>query len=194
MVVTDIDWDLYFKAKQFLVESFTKNPNYSFGDGSIMIEHSINVATIGLDLCVYHSYNPTLVAVGGLFHDIGKAMTIDNKPIDPKILRERHEDFNLPMMELFIDNYKIEGDIKNKLVNIFDHKDEILVNMIQDADITEFYMNFRLQKAFNDWANKQQLPKELQRKADTFNTMHLEEGKRVAKPFWEIMKLRWGLN
>lgn len=183
------------EAKQFLIKSFTENPSYSFGDDSIMIEHSINVANLCLNLAVYYDYDPTTLALGGMFHDIGKSILIDGKPVDPVILRDKHETFNYPMMKEFLSG-KVDDNVLELLKDAFDPEgDSDIKHLVKDADIIEFYMNYRLQKALKEWGDKEGFFTELQKKADKFEkVLWSEKSKEMARPFWEVMKLRWNLQ
>jgi putative nucleotidyltransferase with HDIG domain len=196
MDTNQINEQLLSEAKEFLIESFTENPSYSFGDASIMIEHSLNVSNLCINLSIYTECDPTTVAIGGMFHDIGKAMTIGGEPINWESLRKNHEAFNMPMMLAFFKSRDVEGEIVETLHKAFDEESGVKEGyVIKDADLIEFYMNYRLQKALKEWGDKMGFPNELQRKADKFNTvMKFDKSKEMAKPFWETMKLRWNLN
>jgi len=193
---SSVDWDLYLKAKEFLVDSFTRNPSYSFGDASIMIEHSLNAANIGMNLCTIYSYETTTVSIGCMFHDIGKAILMDGQPVDPKLLREKHEDFNLPMVKIFLGKTGIKGKMADNLSTLFSQKvSGGLKALIKDADIIELYMNVRLQTALKNWADANGFPNEMQRKASKFDAvLSFDKSKEMARPYWEAMKVRWKLN
>jgi len=188
--------NLIQSAKEYLIESFTRNPSYSFGDGTIMVEHSIHVCEIAENLTVYQECDLLLIQIGSLFHDLGKSHLIDGKAVDKQILRSRHEQLNIDAAHNFFKNQELSESFIESFAKLFDSESDIVEkSIIKDADIIEFYMNFRLQKALNDWALDNNIQGELQRKADKFNTVLTSQlAKKFAQPYWETMLKRWNLK
>ena len=192
----DITSTLFHNCRNLLIESFEENPNYSFGDASLMIDHSIHVQEIAMNIAEVVVCNKAVVFIGSIFHDIGKTKMIDGKPVPWEVLRERHESFNYEVISNFLTEFNVSDAVRSQLQELFNISAKSPEStIIKDSDIIEFYMNSRLQAALKNWADKQNLPNELQRKADKFDSvLSCDFSKELALPYLSLMKKRWNLR
>ena len=93
------------KTEEFLAQEFQKHPHYSFNDWTVMYDHSLKVRDIALRIAEDVVCDKTVVAVGGLLHDIGKT-----HKADPETLHKRHEEFNLSVSEAFLDSLGLPAE------------------------------------------------------------------------------------
>ena len=66
--------------------------------------------------------------------------------------------------------------------------------IVKDADIIAFFLDEDLQNKFKDWADKQELPDELQRKADKLGKLRFDISKQITLPLHKKMRKKWQLN
>lgn len=178
------------QIEKFVKDSFVENPSYSFNDWTIMYEHSLKVKDIALQIAESIDCNKELLTIMALLHDIGKAYKTDEQ-----ILQEHHDELGyevakdfLPLLNL---SEKYVGILKGFLSG---NLKSIEVQIVKEADIIAFFSDKNLQQALKNWADKQDLLDELQRKADKFKQLEFSVSKEIARPLYEEMKKQWHLK
>ncbi|MFH2063207.1 MAG: HD domain-containing protein [bacterium] len=177
-------------AKKFLADSFQANPSYSFGDWHIMYDHSVNVSRFARQIGEMVGCDLTVLAIGGLLHDIGKVYQADEE-----ILRREHARLGWIVSDKFLSGLGLSAEQLAKLKDMLSGEgDSEERQVIEDADIIAFFVDEQLQQALKTWADQKGLPNELQRKIDKFNQLRFPVSQTIAETFRDQMAERWGLQ
>lgn len=177
-------------AQEFLKKVFVDNPDYSFGDWTVMYQHSLNVRDLALKIAEQVECDKEVLEIFTLLHDIGKAYKADDL-----FLHEHHEELGFKVTEPILSKLLLTAEQLVKLTEFLKgdlSSPEAMV--VKDADTLAFFMDERLQDLFKKWADEKGLVGELQRKADKYQKLKFEISKRLAEPFYEDMKKRWNLK
>jgi putative nucleotidyltransferase with HDIG domain len=178
---------LIAKTEAYVKNAFIENPHYSFGHWSVMYDHSVLVKDFALKIAENVECNKTLVAIGGLFHDIGKTYKADEET-----LHYDHEKFNLPVTEKFISALPLDEEEKNKLKSIVSYNDDFVeMKIVKDADALAFFADKRLYMLFLAWAVEKKLTATIQRKLDKFEKLRFPVSVEMGKEPFAIMKKDW---
>lgn len=181
--------EVVIKTERFLAQEFQKHPHYSFHDWTVMYDHSVKVRDIALQIARDMACDKTVVAIGALLHDIGKTYETD-----AGILHKRHEEFNLPVSEGFLETLEFSAEQLQKVKKVIAHKsDSIEMKIIEDADALALYADKRLYALFIAWARENNLNDAIQRKLDKFLKLHFEVSKQMGKGWYEQTKRDWGV-
>jgi len=197
--LTNRGMDLQVKqgAETFLRERFNANPKYSFNNADIMIDHSIDVMNIAIELSKdYPQADITVILLGALFHDIGKTA---NEA--PEVLKAQHAQFNWDIANKFLSTLGLTAVQLEKLKNILFENPETINSCIEqkivkEADKVAFVTDDGLQTAFYSWAEGLVVGNgkvELQRKLDKVKTLELPRAKEIVGKYSEIMRSKWKL-
>jgi len=172
---------------KFLEKSFRENPHYSFDDWTIMYEHSLEVMKNTQILAEKHpQVDKVVVAIAGLFHDIGKTVKTDEKT-----LREKHEELGLQVTEKFLETLELSEEQVKKIRELFAiNNNSLEKTIVKDADYMDFYKNKKLNMAFKKWIDANNLPGEIERKIKRFEKLSAH-AKEIAKSSFEKMKKEW---
>ena len=155
-----------------------------------MYQHSLNVKNISLRIAESVECDETLLAIEALFHDIGKAYKAD-----PKILRERHAELGYDVTKAYLPVLDLRSKQLKELTDFLQgHLHSTEAQIVKDADIIAFFLDEDLQNKFKDWADKQELPDELQRKADKLGKLRFDISKQITLPLHKKMRKKWQLN
>lgn len=179
--------DIVAKTREFVKNAFIDNPSYSFGDWSVMYEHSLLVQQIALLISSAVKADKFVISVASLLHDIGKTHDADEKT-----LHAEHEKFNLAVCEKFLDELDMsEGErIKIKRIISFE-EDSVETKIIKDADALAFYADKRLHTLFLDWATKNGHDADIERKLGKFSKLNFDISKITGKVWFEQTKRGW---
>jgi len=178
------------QTESFLQDAFVANPSYSFDDPTIMIEHSKTVRDVALQIEEVTHCRRNLLEVMALLHDIGKAY-----PADEQTLREKHAELGYEVARDFIAKLDLGDDERMRIVTFLKGDMESLeAQIIKDADIIAFFVDEQLQKALKEWGDKNDLPNELQRKANKFEKLKFGISREIAKEPYQKMLARWNLS
>lgn len=165
------------QTKQFVKESFIKNPSYSFNNWKIMYNHSLKVMDTALEISNITGGDKLILSLRALLHDIGKTFNADETA-----LRHNHEDFNYLVARNFIDSLGLSTEQNNKLQNILNKNSDLLEKqIIKDADIIAYFTDRELQQVFKQWTEDNNLPHELQRKQESINNLRFDVSKKILK-------------
>ncbi len=184
-------------AQAFVRDRFNANPRYSFNNADIMINHSIDVMNIAVEVAKdYTDADLKVILLGALFHDIGK--TADETP---QVLQQRHAQFNWDIANEFFESLDLSPDQLHKLRNILFENPETINSCIEqkivkEADKIAFVTDEVLQTAFYAWAESLAEGNgklELQRKFDKTKTLELPSAREIAGMYSEVMRERWEL-
>ena len=177
------------RTEAFLKEKFQAHPHYSFNDWTVMYNHSLKVRDIALQIAEDVVCDKAIVVVGGLLHDIGKTYKAD-----PETLHKRHEEFNLPVSEAFLDSLGLPTEQLQRIKEVVAHKsDSMEMRVIEDADALALYADKRLYTLFIQWAKENGLDDAIQRKLVKFSKLNFEKSKEIGKEWYEQMQKDWGL-
>ncbi|MEK7620113.1 MAG: HD domain-containing protein [Patescibacteria group bacterium] len=178
------------RADQFLKSAFENNPSYSFGEPSIMYNHSRRVRDMALEIAASVPCDRELLEILALFHDIGKAYDADEQT-----LRERHDELGYEVTKDFLPQLKLTDEQRHKLVDFLKGTfNSIESTIIKDADIIAFFTDPILQQELKDWGDSRGLPNELQRKAEKISKLSLQASKAIAEPLYNAYIKTWGLE
>mgnify|MGYP001602545979 FL=1 len=178
------------KAREFLKKSFQNNSSYSFGDWTIMYNHSLRVKEYALQIAESIECDKELLYIEALFHDIGKAYKTNLK-----ILKEQHARLGFAVAGSIMLELNISATQRKKLESFLcGDINSVEGRIIKDADILAFFSDIKLQSAFKNWAEKEMLFGELQRKADKINKLQFNISKKIAEPLYQSMKRQWHLK
>jgi len=184
-------------AETFLRDRFNANPRYSFNNADIMINHSIDVMNIAVEVAKdYPDADLKVILLGALFHDIGKTANES-----AEVLQQRHAQFNWDIANGFLSTLGLTAVQLEKLMNIlFENPDTINScieqKIVKEADKVAFVTDEVLQTAFNNWSERLGVGKgkvELQRKLDKVKTLELPRAKEIVGKYSEIMRSKWKL-
>ncbi len=178
------------RVDAFLKSVLEANPSYSFGDPTIMYNHSRTVRDFALQIAKSVECDQDLLEPMALFHDIGKAFVADEQT-----LREKHAELGYEVTKEFLPQLELSREQRDKLVAFLKGNfDFIEAEIVKDADIIAFYVDSILQKALKDWGDKNDLPNELQRKADKIRKLSLPASTNIAQPLYEKYIQDWNLK
>lgn len=176
-------------AEAFVEEEFRKHPHHSFGDWTVMQDHSMRVRDLALQIGEGMHADTFVIEIVALLHDIGKTYEADDAT-----LHVHHEDFNLLVSEKFLDALGLTEEQLRKIKNLIVHKDSGKeAQIIEDADALAFYADRRLYMLFIDWAREMNLEKSIQKKLDKFARLHFDVSRQLGAGWYEQMKKDWGL-
>lgn len=170
-------------AKDFLYDRFQKFPHYSFGDGNIMYEHSLQVHNFATKLAHKIKANLMVVELCAIFHDIGKTLDLDHE-----ILERDHEVLGWKVVKEFLNSQKLSNEDLSKIESFFNAEDSVERNIVKDADIIAFYADKRLQKEYLTWAKQQGEPRNnelIQKKWGKFDKLNFKESKEIAFEYYQ---------
>ena len=185
-------------AQNFLKTKFESNPRYSFNNPDIMINHSIDVMNIALEVSKdYEDADLVVILLGALFHDIGKTANES-----PEVLQARHAQFNWDIANEFLSKMNLSPDQLVKLTNILFENPETLdtcleQRIVKETDKVAFITDEALQVAFYTWAEGVAAGNgkvELQRKLDKTKFLQLPGAEKIAGKYREVMKEIWRLE
>ena len=163
-------------AEEYLKQSFIENPSYSFGDWTIMYEHSVKVKDLALRIAQEIECDEELLIIESLWHDIGKVYKADEK-----ILRERHAELGYQVTKNFLPQLSLPFEKEARLISFLKGDlSSIEAQVVKDADIIAFYMDEKLQLAFKTWAEKNNLLNEIERKINKLNHLRFNISKQIA--------------
>lgn len=186
----DMKFTISKQVQEFIRESFQGNPDYSFGDWTIMYKHSLKVKETALQIAKSVECDKELLAIEALLHDIGKVYRANSK-----MLRKHHAKLGYKVAGKFVEQLDLSRQMKKELMTFLKgRKGSIEGQIVKDADVVSFFSDVKLQKAFKNWAEKEGLRAELQRKANKINELEFDVSKKIAWPFYEKMKRRWCLK
>ncbi len=164
-------------AEEYLKEVFTENPAYSFGDWTIMYQHSLNVRDLALKIAEQVECDKELLELFALFHDIGKAFKADYM-----YLHEHHEELGFNVAEPILSRLSLTAEQLAKLTEFLKGDlSSLEANVMKDADTLAFFMDEKLQDLFKKWADEKGLVGELQRKADKYQKLKFEISRKMGK-------------
>lgn len=182
-----MDTALIEKTELFVKELFQKFPHFSFNDWHVMYDHSVLVKNNALKILEQAGGDATLVAIGGLLHDIGKTY-----PTDLETLRTSHEMFNIVVAADFIQKLDLPAEQFRKLVAIVSYQSNLPeMKMITDADALAFYQDKRLYMLFIDWASKNNLMAPIRGKIEKFSKFNFPISKTIGRAHYNQMKKDW---
>lgn len=177
------------KTEEFLAQEFQKHPHYSFNDWTVMYDHSRKVRDIALQLAENIPCDKTVVAVGALLHDIGKTYETD-----AETLHKRHEEFNFPVSEQFLNSLSIPEEQFQRVKEVVSHKSHsVEMKVVEDADALALYADKRLYTLYIQWARENSLLDAIQRKLDKFSKLNFEKSRDLGKGWYDQMKKDWGI-
>ena len=177
-------------VEQFLKQAFEANPSYSFDDPDIMIRHAMMVRDIALKIENEVHCDRSLLEVMALFHDIGKAYAADQET-----LRKKHAELGYEVTKDFLPTLKLSEEDLECLENFLKgDMTSLHAQIVKDADVIAFFADPILQVALKNWGEKNDLPHELQRKADRIETLTFETSKQIARPLYDQMVAKWRLD
>ncbi|MHB8831427.1 MAG: HDIG domain-containing metalloprotein [Patescibacteria group bacterium] len=164
-------------AEEYLKKVFVDNPDYSFGDWSVIYQHSLNVRDLALKIAEQVECDKELLELFALFHDIGKAYKADYL-----YLHEHHEELGFNVAEPILSKLSLSTGQSVKLTEFLKGDlSSVEANIMKDADTLAFFMDERLQDLFKKWADEKGLVGELQRKADKYQKLKFEISKAMGK-------------
>lgn len=179
--------DITEETKLFVFEEFEANPHYSFGDGSIMYQHSLHVLDYALELTSELPCDKLIVTLEALLHDIGKTYKADEA-----VLQERHHELGWKVCEKYLKSLKLTDTQLGELKLFFEKKtDSIESRIVKDADVIAFYSDARLHNQFRRWAEEKNKEGELERKLNKFDSLNFSISKQIAEPLHEKLKQKW---
>lgn len=193
-----VNTQVVFAAQEFLRKQFIANPSYSFNNADIMINHSIQVMDVAVDIgSQIPECDLLVVSLGALFHDIGKVAKVS-----PEILKDKHSEYNWVIASEFLNGIVLTPEQTEKLKNILYERPETLKSCVEqqavkDGDRISFMKDYVLQKALYDWAEGIHTGTgilELQKKLNNVTSLVFERSKELAKEPYENMRNKWGLN
>ena len=177
------------KTEGFLAQEFQQHPHYSFNDWTVMYDHSRKVRDIASQIAEDMPCDKTVVAIGALLHDIGKTYEAD-----PETLHKRHEEFNLPVSEQFLNSLSLPGEQLQRVKEVVSHKgDSVEMKIVEDADALALYADKRLYTLYIQWARENNLADAIQRKLNKFSKVNFERSRELGKEWYEQMKRDWGV-
>lgn len=177
------------RVEAFVAHAFEAHPHYSFGDGTVMRDHSFRVRDIALQICADIPADTLLVELGALLHDIGKTHEADDMT-----LHARHEEYNLPVSEELIGGLSLSAEHRSKLRDIVSHhSDSVEMQIIEDADALAFPADQRLPRLFFDWVKEKGLEGALEKKISKFDALHFEVSRQIGKEWFEQLRQDWNL-
>jgi len=177
------------KTKQFVKDSFIKNPKFSFNDWTIMYNHHLFVLDLSLKISknLDKNYDPLVLQVGALLHDIGKAYKADEKT-----LVEKHAFLGWEVSKEFLEKLDLKLEQLKKIQEIWEKdKTNTEKQIIEDADTLIFYIDKKLSQIYKKWAIERKYREGMQKKIDKFNSLHFEYSKKIGKPLLEEFKKHW---
>ena len=184
-----MDQEIIIRTEVFLAQEFKAHPHYSFNDWAVMYNHSLKVRDIALKLAEDMPCDKIVVTIGALLHDIGK--TYDT---DAETLHKRHEEFNLPVSQGFLDSLGFPVEQLQKIKEVVAHdSDSTEMKVIEDADTLALYADKKLYTLYIQWARENNLSDAVQRKLDKFLRLNFEKSKAMGKEWYEQMKKDWGV-
>lgn len=152
-----------------------------------MYNHSVLVKDLALKISDQVECDKTVVAIGALFHDIGKTHKADEET-----LRFDHEKFNLPISEKFIDASSLTEDKKFKLKEIISYtSDSVEAKIIKDADALALFADQKLYMLFIEWAVKNNFASAIQRKIDKFKKLRFPVSVEMGRKWFDQMMVDW---
>ncbi len=179
--------DIVAKTRDFVRNAFSENPGYSFGDGSVMYEHSVLVQQIALVISSVIKSDKFAVSIASLLHDIGKAHKADEKK-----LRAEHEKFNLAVCGKFLDGLDMGEETRIRIKRIISFEDDsVETRIVRDADALAFYADKRLHNLFFEWAAKNGYEPDIERKLGKFPKLNFDISKTIGKAWFEQTKRDW---
>ena len=177
------------RVERFLKDVFIENPLYSFGDWTIMYNHSRNVRDFALEIAEFIECDKSLLEIESILHDVGKAYKTD-----AETLRKQHGELGYEVAKNFLPEIKLSREQKERLAAfLVGNTESVEAQIVKDADVIAFFADEKLQVALKNWADEQGLPNELQRKADKFRNLIFEPSRIIASPLYEQIKKRWNL-
>jgi|GEM_PF-1011616 len=175
------------KTREFVKNSFIKNPHYSFDHWSVMYNHSIKVENIALKIAKEIECDKKLVVLGALLHDIGKTHKVDTHT-----LHYNHEDFNLKVSKKFIKSLDLPVDTAKEFEDIVSYNSHsVEAKIIKDADALALYADKRLYMLFLVWAIENKLFSSIQRKIDKWGKLNFDVSKKIGKKWYRQMCSDW---
>lgn len=176
------------QTRTFMEHAFRESPHYTFGDPTIMIDHSNLVGDIaGVLANHYPGVDNTVAEITAILHDVGKTVHTDEET-----LLKKHEELGLQVADTLLDTLALTQTQREQVKTFFTNKENTsLRQLVKDADYIAFYADERLHDAFKAWTDRDKLPHEVLRKLQRFDQM-APIAQDLARPFYEKMKLKWG--
>lgn len=174
-------------TKLFVFEEFEANPHYSFGDGTIMYQHSLHVLDFALELASEFTCDKTVVTLEALLHDIGKTYKADEETLHAK-----HHELGWKVCEKYLKSLKLTSEQMEELKKFFEKKtDSVESRIVKDADVIAFFADPRLHTKFKLWAEDRGKTDELSRKLAKFDSLHFSASKQLAQVHYDKLKQKW---
>ncbi len=178
-----------YLTKRYLRQAFISNPSYSFNDWRIMYRHGVMVMKLARKITSDIDCDMTVVMIGALLHDIGKTFRADEQTLHAK-----HDTLGYEMSKDFLATLHLTTQQHERLKNILSGPDDsVEKKIIEDADAIAFFVDKKLQTVFKNWADKNQMVNEMQRKLNKFTALHFDVSKQIAQPYYQTTKERWNL-
>lgn len=176
------------RTESFVKSAFQENPHFSFGDWSVMHDHSVMVKDLAERIALEVGCDSSLAAIGALLHDIGKTYRSD-----PDDLHKNHEKYNLLVARDFLGSLELSEKEREKieaLISYQDDSDEMKV--IKDADALALFLDKRLYMLYIEWAVENRLDDSIQRKLDKFDRLNFGISRSIGEQAFLNMKKEWG--
>lgn len=178
------------KVEAFVENEFKKHPHHSFGDWTVMRDHSMKVRDLALQIGEDRSQASLVLVIAALLHDIGKTYEAD-----VETLHAHHEEFNLLVSEVFLDTLGLSDGQLQTIKDLIGHtSDTEEMRVLEDADALAFYADKRLYMLFIEWARERGLGDSIQKKLDKFDILHFERSRQIGKEWYEQMRQDWGFE
>lgn len=175
------------ETEVFVRKAFYNNPHHSFGDGSVIYEHSVRVKEFAMQIGGQVGANVQLVALGGLLHDIGKTYLADEET-----LHKRHEELNVVVADTLLTSLNLPNTESEKLRRLISHTDHsIEMEVIEDADALAFFSDKRLYMLFIDWAVKTNHLTTIKRHKEKYAHLHFPLSRELGRSAFIQMEKDW---
>lgn len=176
-------------AEDFLKQVFIENPAYSFGDWTVMYDHSLRVRDLAMKIAEHVECDTELLELFALFHDIGKAYKADYL-----YLHEHHEELGFSVAESILSKLSLTAEQLTKFTDFLKGDlGSLEANVMKDADTLAFFMDEKLQELFKKWADEKGLVGELQRKADKYQKLKFPISRDMGKAAHDKMCQKFSL-
>lgn len=179
--------DITEETKLFVFEEFEANPGFSFGDGSIMYQHSLHVLEYALEIASEFPCDKTIVTLEALLHDIGKTYRASDEA-----LQKRHHELGWRVCEKYLKSLNLTATQLYELKAFFEKKtNSVESRIVKDADVIAFYADPRLHTKFKLWAEEKELAGELERKLAKFDSLYFSVSKQLGEKHHSKLKQKW---
>ncbi len=179
--------DALARTEVFVRQTFAANPHHSFGDGTVMFEHSVRVKELALRLAQEVGADPLLVGLGGLLHDIGKAY-----PADEETLHQKHEELGVLVAAPLLGSLELPAPTLLQLRSLIAHTSASLeMQVMEDADALAFFLDKRLYMLFLAWATNTNHHAAIEKKTHKFEKLHFPLSRQLGSAAFGQMWTDW---